>query len=292
MNLNFILCPSYHGATLLAILLDRHSKLTCLGDTVPRFRPDEVCTCKETFGRCPFWRELTARVRATPGSDPERLLPERPAGTIKTMALTGLGLAFGPNVWALARGSRAFLETHLAFRRAACELQKSEEFVDGEKSVGKVLTLKSMLGRAARTRIIHLVRDPRGFHNSRLKYVAGADPQNTARAWRHHRWIAMLKNPALGCEYLLLRYEDLCRDPAAKMREVLAFLGQPFEPVCEAPYDPANTHTIGNKMRKTFDGTIVLDEAWRQNLDPKTQDLVADLSEPLFSRLGYSRTRA
>lgn len=295
MNLNYLLCPSYHGATLLAILLDRHPRITCLGDTVPRFQPDEICTCQQTFAECSFWSNLIAKVKSTPGADPERLIPISPFKTegrinsLKTWTMTAMAMTFGPSIWKMGgEGARNYCETHQTFREEACKLLGTSEFVDGEKSLKKIFMLNSMTDSATRPRIIHLTRDPRGYHNSRLKYEDGVTPENTAKAWMHHNWYAKLANPLFGCDYMRIRYEDLCMKPTEYMNQIFNFLGLSNEDVCNSGYVPAQTHTIGNKMRKTFDGTISLDEAWRQNLDSSTQSTIANLTEPLFSQLGYS----
>ena len=31
----FVVCPSFHGATLLALLLNNHSQISALGDMLP-----------------------------------------------------------------------------------------------------------------------------------------------------------------------------------------------------------------------------------------------------------------
>jgi hypothetical protein len=41
----FVLAPSYHGATLLAKLVNAHPGVTALGDTMPSNRVDHFCGC-------------------------------------------------------------------------------------------------------------------------------------------------------------------------------------------------------------------------------------------------------
>lgn len=54
----FVLSPSYHGATLLAKLLNAHPELTALGDTYPSNAFDQVCGCGEYVSACPFWQGI------------------------------------------------------------------------------------------------------------------------------------------------------------------------------------------------------------------------------------------
>jgi hypothetical protein len=35
MQVAFVVCPSYQGATLLALLLNNHSQISALGDMLP-----------------------------------------------------------------------------------------------------------------------------------------------------------------------------------------------------------------------------------------------------------------
>ena len=49
-----ILCPSYHGATLLSLLLGNHTKVFSLGDTIPTEPFPIRCGCGAPFDRCEF----------------------------------------------------------------------------------------------------------------------------------------------------------------------------------------------------------------------------------------------
>jgi hypothetical protein len=114
------------------------------------------------------------------------------------------------------------------------------------------------------------------------------DLETVARIWiRSHRQIRILARPALGIDYLCLRYEDLCRDPESKMREVFEFLGVQDENVCTRPLWKEKHHLIGNKMLYTFDGSIRLDESWRERLSSEEQTEVLRLTEPLSGTYDY-----
>lgn len=56
----FVLAPSFHGATLLAKLLNAHPEVTTLGDTYPSNAFDQTCGCGEPVSRCPFWQAIKA----------------------------------------------------------------------------------------------------------------------------------------------------------------------------------------------------------------------------------------
>lgn len=61
-DLNFVLYPSFHGVALLALLLNNHSKISCLGDTIPTRKFDQVCSCGKKVSVCEFWLSIRSRL--------------------------------------------------------------------------------------------------------------------------------------------------------------------------------------------------------------------------------------
>src|SRR5687767_3354981 len=54
-----LLCPSYHGATLLSLVLGNHSRILAMGDTIPKDMRGR-CGCGLRRRECPFWIRLYA----------------------------------------------------------------------------------------------------------------------------------------------------------------------------------------------------------------------------------------
>ena len=73
---NFVFCPPYHGATLLACLLNNHTKVSSLGDTLPeRGHLDYFCSCGAQIRNCQFWNELGRKTNAERFPREKKLLP-------------------------------------------------------------------------------------------------------------------------------------------------------------------------------------------------------------------------
>ena len=69
-----LLCPSYHGATMLSALLSNHSQICSAGDGNPGWRdPNRIpCKCGRSIAVCDFWQGL-AGLRETGGKPANEL---------------------------------------------------------------------------------------------------------------------------------------------------------------------------------------------------------------------------
>ena len=291
----FRLSPSYHGATLFGCLSANHPELVSLGTTFPPKRHDPSCSCRRRVSECPFWQELSRRLAADRFVDCELLLPLLPqivsfrrVNNRAASALAWTGAKFGRGVWRLVPQSRdEFLTSHRRFCKISAELQSKTQTVVGVEQALFVATLKSMLGRDARLRVVHLTRDPRGFFNSCRKYLSLTLAQVATWWLREHRRAESIAVRPYNCDVLRVRYEDLCADPAAAMNRVFRFYGLAEADVRRAP-EPG-THVIGNKMIGDFCGEVRLDDAWRENVGPSQQRELIERTQPLSGKYGYCR---
>src|SRR5918911_1327506 len=55
MRVAFVVCPPFHGATLLALLLNNHSQISALGDMLPLRDRNQLCACGQPSRKCDFW---------------------------------------------------------------------------------------------------------------------------------------------------------------------------------------------------------------------------------------------
>ncbi|MEX0383602.1 hypothetical protein [Spiribacter pallidus] len=74
----FVLSPSYHGATLLAKLINAHPDLTALGDTYPSNAFDQVCGCVRRVSQSSFWQAVKADLGTERHPDTRVMLPQYP----------------------------------------------------------------------------------------------------------------------------------------------------------------------------------------------------------------------
>ena len=298
IRLNFVMAPSYHSSTLLALLLNNHPDITCLGDTLPHRRvyKDQNCGCKRKVRDCPFWQEVSRRLDADRFAHCDFLIPAYPqvvtsyrVNPYLARVLTALSLVLGPGVWRLAsQSSQEFLEAFLAFGQVVCELQGSQVFVNNQKSFTSLLALKSLLGSRAEIRIVHLLRDPRGYFLSERNQDARVTAAASGRRWLvYHRRVAWLQRYAAPGGYLPLRYEDLCDDQEASIAKLCTFLGVEPRPLCTPIVYPEKNHVLGNVRRFDFDGRILPSLGWMREVSEEDQERVLRASQPLSRELGY-----
>jgi hypothetical protein len=298
----FVLCPSYHGATLLALLLNEHKDVVDLGDTNPETRRDNPCSCGQTVGTCDFWSILRRELNPPLVAGTDRWFPSRPPFTRSTRANTALSYPFAIAnfatrrriAWPLASGLARYRDATELLVRLATDATGARVCVDGEKSVEKALFLSGVSDRPVR--LIHLTRDPRGFALSASTRQPGraegdaadADWVMLATSWRRYHVKAQLARRLLGPENTLtIRYEDLAAGTTATMDRVFEFIGVPPLGPESRRGSRMSTHAIGNKLLRSFDGSIVLDERWRVELSESQAAVILRRSGQFAGHQGY-----
>jgi hypothetical protein len=152
--------------------------------------------------------------------------------------------------------------------------------------------------------VVLVVRDPRGVVNSWSRPVAlpeggGANPALKRRGLVQvlRRWVTVhvvLELLARRVPTVRVRYEDLVRDPAPVLHEVLALSDTPATEAATAFVTPAGITTgrshaaTGGRVRlRTGPLPLRLDEAWREEL-PRWKGVVTRLvTWPLMRHYGY-----
>lgn len=81
-------------------------------------------------------------------------------------------------------------------------------------------------------RIIHMVRDPRDRYEASIsKWPKGRLRAGGAAArWRYSTRLALRHTTRYRDQYLVVRFEDMVRDPESTLKQVCRFIGEPFEP--------------------------------------------------------------
>lgn len=305
LRIAFVVCPSYHGATLLALLLNNHSEVTALGDTLPHRGAEHVCACGELVDHCSFWQAMSRGLDVSRFSGSPLLLPTLPwpltrrqmEGSALNMSRSGrLNRAAGrvagrvidvgaPIAWRLRpEVVEHFAGVYQSFYRAVLDAHTTSLFVDGSKSWRRAAVLTGALRSEAEIKIVHLVRDPRGFALSRRSH-GGSPLRESGWLWSDlHGRMESLRRLA---PYCLIRYEDLCSNPEAELVRLFDFLQIAPEPVVTTPKYPEKHHLIGNNMLRSFDGRVKLDTRWRTELTPAEQQTVLDCAGEFAQRMGY-----
>jgi len=309
LRIVFVVCPSYHGATLLALLLNNHSEVSALGDTLPHRGADHVCACGELVDRCSFWQAVSSGLEASRFAGLPMLLPILPwplarrqvegsavrlSGSIRLNRAAGRVAGKVVNfsaqtAWRLRPMLLAdFAALYRSLYRLVLDAHGTSLFVDGSKSWRRAAVLTRTLQPEADIKIVHLVRDPRGFALS-CRTHAHAPLRESAWLWSdlHYRMESLLGL----APYFLMRYEDLCSDPETELLRLFDFLQIVPEPVVTAPKYAEKHHLIGNNMLRLFDGRVKPDTRWQAELNVAEQRTVLDCAGEFGERMGYSETQ-
>ena len=311
INLVYIASIGRSGSTLLESMLGAHPLLATTGEL--HLWPHELG--QEGVTRCgsgkfvtedPFWIEMRRRVDPLLQPMPQLNLFREKHNAGRTLRWKHLSdFLIHPLDDATMRLVRQYgynnYEVFEAFLKLVEENigTKPHWVVDASKDPYRLLWLHR--SGMFNIKVIHLVKDPRGFAYSvtkqwidspdrlrmikRLYYTAR---QSAAWVVQNHLFDVIAKNHLSPADYLLLRYESLASDPEGSFRSVCRFIGCHYdeESVCDfrkgSPYSIA-----GNPMRHRSEG-IYLDEKWKAYL-PISGRFVADVvTRASRSRFGYA----
>lgn len=319
-NLVYITGPGRSGSTLLDMLLSTHQNVAALGE-VHRFSINigknavpYRCSCGSSLFDCEFWAAVIKKI-SEEGRDPCQLktawsrymdIPPNSDNTniveyIPQNNRFGrfdifnvlLALGFRRVVGQLSSISSKFMEGRCISEDSwylyekVSELFNKEVIVDGTKTPGRLLTLKTFNPNNTPIKVIYLLRDGRAVTHARI-HRQGVTMKHAARVWvAEHKKISLalkqLKNPPL-----IIKYEDLCLETDQILAEI-------FDYIDAGPYDGKivefreNTHSLGgNPMRlRRKENKIKLNDKWKNELS-KTEFQVFDrIGGKLNRSFGY-----
>jgi hypothetical protein len=159
-----------------------------------------------------------------------------------------------------------------------------------EKTPKNILRIDYLLRLFPRAQFIHVIRDPRDIHCSVVEKAEAGTPQwrsitpeDTARDWTRRircglRWRHDVKR------YREVRYEDLVQDPACAMRDLLSFLGEPWDDQVIAGNELPPDDRIPAVARPVFSTSV---GRWHRDLAADDLQQIEDIAGPLMGELGY-----
>lgn len=260
----FVLSPSYHGATLLAKLINAHPELTALGDTYPSNAFDQVCGCGEQVSACPFWKAVKADVGAGRYPGTRVMLPQYPGdrgGAVGRFAFSDFTSFWAtPAVLRRVRAGElsVFSDDLQAFLAAVHRHTPNPGriFVDGLKFNSRVAAL--IAARFPVSGVIHLHRDPVEFVASSMRNTGKGGWRGVVEyALRYRLYHARARQIARDVPYLPVHYEALADEIEGELARIFRFLG--VEPMTVAelrPYFDQEWHFMGNSSLFGFDGVV------------------------------------
>ncbi len=146
--------------------------------------------------------------------------------------------------------------------------------------------------------VVHVIRDGRDVvasHRDRWGYAAAV---KAVRKWPRYVYAARAGGAVMTPgRYHEVRYEDLVNESEKTLRELLAFLDEPWDPVVlehdRRPHDvPEHYRRLASSRRRTAGeaGPIYRSRvgAHRRELDPLLRLLVRVVAGPALRELGYS----
>jgi hypothetical protein len=174
-----------------------------------------------------------------------------------------------------------------AFIRAALDVSGKQVFFDATKSFLRIQLLRE--NPLFKLKILHLVRDPRGYvhsakkHNKRSAHVA-------AREWvKQNEYIENNLRQIDSQKWIRLRFEALCFDPEETLDRLANFVGVESFAESTDGFGEKEHHIIGNNMRLRPNAlkTVRLDEKWRETLSIEDINIVRHIAGDHARKYGY-----
>jgi len=322
IRLVYILAASHSGSTLLSLLLGAHPDVYTVGELKISNLDDKeryLCSCGIKIKQCPFWNEVSARMAqkglsfdvTNAGSNftgiqsayCQKLLAPLHRGRILE-AVRDVALWLSPE-W--RKHLRKVQHRNFLLMKTILDITGKKVIVDSSK-VG--LRLKYLLRNPQiDVKVIRLVRDGRAVMLTYVDPANYADAKNpalrqggrggnrereklplekAAREWlRSNEEAEEVLKTLPRHRWIQLRYEDYCCNTRQELERLFEFIG--VNPA-KWPWPKMNRleyHVIGNGMRLDWDGSVVLDERWKQALTPKNLSTFGKISGSMNRKLGY-----
>jgi hypothetical protein len=302
-QLSFVYLTStpFSGSTLFSFLAASHPRLATVGEMtglVNSTDPDLYeCSCGRRIRQCPFWSSVSARMAIKgypfdPGRFDTRLVLGR--GRWARRLLSGaLGSTTAEDIRDFALTAipahrnrlRALIARNKALASSILEVGNKSVFFDASKSADAIRHFSRETDMDFR--VIHLVRDVRGFVCSRRKNKRENDLRKIATLWmRAHSNIERQLDRLPPDRWIRIRYEDVCTAPLGTLNRFFEFCG--LAPLgSEGALASREHHIIGNRMRLVNFSVIRPDESWRKLLSVDEQEQIARVASTLHMRYGY-----
>ena len=298
----YVAGSGHTGSTLLALLLDSHPDIACVGETSvkPKIRrkggeADQRCSCGEKLADCPFWSAVFAAVRGDGydfGADSwtndyrfEHPLMRRALTRAYSSSSGRALMSWAADAMPMYRNRIARIDrVNQAFIRAVLKVSGAQVFADTSKRIPRLLHLMRLPDLDVR--VLLLVRDVRGYAASAKR--RGFPVLDAARTWQRHQVIfsdIVRQLPAERVERV--RYEDLCARPAETLERLWQFSGVAPIPAPEV-IDATQHHVLGNAMRLGGQIRIRLDQSWAERLDSRETRQILEIAGDTNRKLGYA----
>jgi hypothetical protein len=159
-----------------------------------------------------------------------------------------------------------------------------------EKTPGNIDHIDYLFRLFPHAQFIHMIRDPRDVYCSVVEKMCN-DPRFDALTVEQtaQRWVEGIEKGltwrAKRARYLEVRYEELVHEPVATMREVLQFLGEPWDDgVFNPEHDAHRASATSNTHRPIFSTSV---GRWRRELSAEDLRQIEAIAGGLMRQIGY-----
>lgn len=289
------------GSTVLDMMLGANSQAVSTGqldDLRSWIATASYCTCGRVVSECPFWSRVL-------GSD-DRLVPPaiNVAGRVGKVARTLRVLAAKTD-----RTKAREVESAWMLLDALAAHSRKHVIVDSSKAALRLVRL-ARNAKGSRLRVIHLVRDARGFVTSKSFPTLAQSAQGTfGYTSAQPKWAAVLDWLAQNLlmlivgivvfrgRYVVITYEQMTRRPEQTLARLASLLGMTYERSMLPPLDRTEFHLIGGNSSRLGFTELRYDDKWQSKLTAREKLLIHVTSGWLYwllARLadGQERTAA
>jgi hypothetical protein len=283
------------GSTILDMMLGANSLAFSTGqlaDLQSWINDHGHCTCGQPIDDCPFWGDILKTGR----------LPTYPALTAGRKAAK-----VGGTLRILLSGTRRDeareIDAAWYLFETIARLSGKHLIVDSSKAALRLARL-SRNRNGPRLRVIHLIRDPRGYVTSicfatrvvgpdgAVGYT-GVQPKPVAVAdWLAQNLLMLLLGAVVFRErYLVITYEEMTEYPERVLARLARFLGIIFDPSMLPPLERSDFHLIGGNSARLAFSALRQDDKWRRKLSPLEKLLIQATSGWLYFLLAKRAAR-
>jgi hypothetical protein len=287
------------GSTILDMMLGANSRAFSAGQLDElRFWLDSgrYCTCGRSVEECPFWKEVLMSYG--------ELVPPTMNVSAKFGKVTATlrVIATGMTAHEAREAERAWTLLDRVAGRSGKDV-----VVDSSKSALRLARLaRHPMGE--RLRVVHLVRDARGYVSSKSFSRRVESPQGTvgyttpqSKPAAVADWLAQnllmftIGLVAFRGRYLVLTYEQMTRDPERILDRLAQFLDMEYEPSMLPPLSRSDFHLIGGSSSRLTFSELRYDDKWQTQLRAREKLLIQLTSGWLYwllARLAGRHERA
>ncbi len=306
----YVMGAGRSGSTVLNALLGAHPQAVGVGELEQYLLPHQggvngqLCSCRQVHLRCVFWGEVFRRWQAAEhGVDVESFVALqakysdfRGFGHVRWLRLSFNGRR---NTAAFTR----YLNATVRLLDAIAETAGCPVIIDSSKNPLRAALLAQI--PSLDLRIVHLVRDGRAVTWSRQKTYKKDELSGVQRDfrpvpawysavhWATVNAIAAAVRRRFHERAVVVRYEDLVRDPRSVLMHIGTCAGLDMTPVVDLLQSGREIpvgHTIaGNRLRMAGAIRLCADTEWTVKLPRRDRRTCWSLAGWMLKRYGYAR---